>query len=104
MPCSRTKVLLYRDSWYNVLASLVMNFSGFLGRGGGAYKLQSVLFLFSETVFFRAIEKERGWLGNTESLKGRNGQIAYEVKKMTVSFYLYCPRIGCLCSLCLNEA
>ena len=49
-----------------------MNFSGLLGSGGGARKLDIVLFVFTGTVFLGAIQKG-GWFGNTEFLEGREG-------------------------------
>ena len=46
-----------------------MNLSRLSGRGGVTHELDPVIFLFSRTFFFEAIEKERGWLGNTEFLE-----------------------------------
>ena len=37
----------------------MINFSGLSGRGGGAWELKPVPFLFSRTVFFGAIEEKR---------------------------------------------
>ena len=48
-----------------------MNFSGLFGRGGGAWEVDPILFLFIGTAFLGAIENEGRWFGNIEFLEGR---------------------------------
>ena len=57
MPHCAMNVLLKMDSWYSFSASHVINFSGLSGGGGGALELEPILFRFSGTVFFGAMEE-----------------------------------------------
>ena len=73
----------------------MINFSGLLGRGGGALELEPILFLFSGTVFFKVKEEERWEKPDLEGSSFWRGKARKqrEMKKMKCDLNLKCPNI-----------
>ena len=81
----------------------MIKFSRFLGGDRGALELKPVLFLFSRTVFFGAIEEERYGKTLVKNRVLREGKLGNncEMNKNEVCLALKCPNFG---PLCLCEA